>query len=98
VSVHEYLERITPFGFSGACLVGVGDEIVSNAGYGFAVRAEEVPNTAETVFSLGSVTKQFTAAAILSSRSGERSRSTTPSSASSRTCPATRPASRFITC
>jgi CubicO group peptidase (beta-lactamase class C family) len=65
VSVHEYLERITPFGFSGACLVGVGDEIVSNAGYGFAVRAEEVPNTAETVFSLGSVTKQFTAAAIL---------------------------------
>ena len=65
MSVHEYLERITPFGFSGACLVAVGDEIVSNAGYGFAVRAEEVPNTAETVFSLGSVTKQFTATAIL---------------------------------
>jgi CubicO group peptidase (beta-lactamase class C family) len=65
VSVQEYLERITPFGFTGACLVGVGDEIVSNAGYGFAVRAEGVPNTEETVFSLGSVTKQFTAAAIL---------------------------------
>jgi CubicO group peptidase (beta-lactamase class C family) len=65
VNVHEYLERITPFGFSGACLVGVGGEIVTNAGYGFAVRSEGAPNTANTVFSLGSVTKQFTAAAIL---------------------------------
>jgi CubicO group peptidase (beta-lactamase class C family) len=65
VILHEYLERITPFGFSGACLVGLGDDIVLNAGYGFAVRADRLPNTADTVFSLGAVTKQFTAAAIL---------------------------------
>jgi CubicO group peptidase (beta-lactamase class C family) len=65
MKVHEYLERATPFGFSGACLVGVGDEIVLNAGYGRALRDEGVENDAETVFSLGSVTKQFTAAAIL---------------------------------
>jgi CubicO group peptidase (beta-lactamase class C family) len=65
VSVDEYLERITPFGFSGACLVGVGDEIVLNDGYGLAVREQGIENTSETVFSLGSVTKQFTAAAIL---------------------------------
>jgi hypothetical protein len=32
VRVGEYLERITPFGFSGACLVGVGDDIVLDAG------------------------------------------------------------------
>ena len=61
----EYLERITPFGFSGACLVGVGDEIALNAGYGLAVREGRIENAADTVFSLGSVTKQFTAAAIL---------------------------------
>jgi CubicO group peptidase (beta-lactamase class C family) len=65
VSVGAYLALITPFGFTGACLVGVGGEVVSNAGYGFAVRAEEFANTADTVFSVGSVTKQFTAAAIL---------------------------------
>jgi CubicO group peptidase (beta-lactamase class C family) len=65
VSVDAYLERITPFGFSGACLVGAADEIVLNDGYGLAVREQGIENTSETVFSLGSVTKQFTAAAIL---------------------------------
>jgi hypothetical protein len=34
VNVDEYLVRATPFGFSGASLVGVGDEIALNAGYG----------------------------------------------------------------
>ncbi|MCB0034030.1 MAG: beta-lactamase family protein, partial [Anaerolineales bacterium] len=33
--------------------------------YGLADREREIPNTAETVFSLGSVTKQFTAAAVM---------------------------------
>ena len=70
MSVGEYLERITPFGFSGACLVGVGDEIVLNAGYGLAVLDQGLENTPETVFSLGSVTKQFTAAAVLKLQEG----------------------------
>jgi CubicO group peptidase (beta-lactamase class C family) len=65
VNVGEYLERITPFGFSGSCLFGVGDDVVSNRGYGLAIRGAGMENTADTVFSLGSVTKQFTAAAIL---------------------------------
>ena len=61
----EYLTRITPFGFAGAVLVAKGGEIVINKGYGMADRAQGVPNTAETVFSTGSITKQFTAAGIM---------------------------------
>jgi CubicO group peptidase (beta-lactamase class C family) len=60
-----YLTRITPFGFAGAVLVAKGDEIVLNKGYGLAIRPENTPNTSETVFCVGSITKQFTAAAIM---------------------------------
>ncbi|HUU52868.1 MAG TPA: serine hydrolase domain-containing protein [Candidatus Heimdallarchaeota archaeon] len=60
-----YLTRITPFGFSGALLVAKEGEIVLNKGYGLAIRSENVPNTSDTVFSTGSITKQFTAAGIM---------------------------------
>jgi CubicO group peptidase (beta-lactamase class C family) len=60
-----YLTRITPFGFSGALLVVKDDKVILNKGYGMAIRSENVPNTSETVFSTGSVTKQFTAAGIM---------------------------------
>ena len=61
----EYLTRITPFGFAGTVLVAKDGEIVLNKGYGMAIRAEGVRNTSDTVFSTGSITKQFTAAAIM---------------------------------
>lgn len=60
-----YLTRITPFGFSGALLVAKDGEIILNKGYGMAIRSENIPNTSETVFSTGSITKQFTAAGIM---------------------------------
>ncbi len=60
-----YLMRITPFGFSGALLVAKDDEIILNKGYGLAIRSDNTPNTADTVFSTGSITKQFTAAGIM---------------------------------
>lgn len=60
-----YLTRITPFGFSGTLLVAKEGEIVLNKGYGLAIRSDSVPNTADTVFSTGSITKQFTAAGIM---------------------------------
>jgi CubicO group peptidase (beta-lactamase class C family) len=60
-----YLTRITPYGFSGTVLVAQGDQILINKGYGLAIRDRELPLTADTVLSLGSITKQFTAAAIL---------------------------------
>ncbi|NIM99994.1 MAG: serine hydrolase [candidate division Zixibacteria bacterium] len=61
----EYLTKITPFGFSGACLVAKDGKIILNKGYGMAVRSEGVKNTSQTVFSVGSITKQFTAAGIM---------------------------------
>jgi CubicO group peptidase (beta-lactamase class C family) len=60
-----YLTRITPFGFSGALFVAKNGKIILNKGYGMAIRSENVPNTSETVFSTGSITKQFTAAGIM---------------------------------
>lgn len=60
-----YLTRITPFGFSGALLVSKDGKVILNKGYGMAIRSENVANTSETVFSTGSITKQFTAAGIM---------------------------------
>ena len=51
--------------FDGAVLVASGDEIVYEKGFGEADRSWHVPNTPETRFRIGSVTKQFTAALVL---------------------------------
>jgi CubicO group peptidase (beta-lactamase class C family) len=51
--------------FMGAVLVARGDEVLFQNGYGKANLELDVPITPETVFRLGSLTKQFTAAAIL---------------------------------
>jgi CubicO group peptidase (beta-lactamase class C family) len=52
-------------GFSGVCLVKRGDDILVHEAYGFAHRGFGVPNTVHTRFDNASVTKVFTAAAIL---------------------------------
>lgn len=51
-------------GFSGAVAVTAAGEPVCEAGYGLADRDTDRPNTADTVFAIGSVTKAFTAAAV----------------------------------
>jgi CubicO group peptidase (beta-lactamase class C family) len=61
----DYLGRLEKFGFSGAVLVAKGGEIVLAKGYGWADPARQIPFAAETVSNIGSITKQFTAAAIL---------------------------------
>jgi CubicO group peptidase (beta-lactamase class C family) len=61
----KYLSRITPFGFSGACLVAKNKDVLINKGYGMAIREKRIRNTSDTVFCTGSITKQFTAAAIM---------------------------------
>lgn len=63
--VDQYLSRIEPFGFSGAALVARGDQVLLNKGYGLAIITDNIPNTSQTIFSTGSITKQFTAAAIM---------------------------------
>jgi len=51
--------------FMGSVLVARGDEILYSGGYGMANLEHNVPNTPETIYRLASLTKQFTAAAIL---------------------------------
>jgi CubicO group peptidase (beta-lactamase class C family) len=52
-------------GFSGAILVARDGKVLVSKGYGMADVEHDVPNTPETRFRLGSLTKQFTAVSIL---------------------------------
>jgi CubicO group peptidase (beta-lactamase class C family) len=63
--VDSFLDRLSGFGYSGSCLVTKDGNILLQKGYGLANRSEHIPVTAETVFDIGSLAKQFTAAAIL---------------------------------
>ncbi|HMN46574.1 MAG TPA: serine hydrolase domain-containing protein [Povalibacter sp.] len=58
-------ERVSGADFTGAVLVARGATIVLDKGYGSANREWNVPNSPDTRFRLASLTKQFTAAAIL---------------------------------
>ena len=51
--------------FSGAVLVAREGEVLLDQGYGFANREWRVPNDGDTKFRLGSLTKQFTAVAVM---------------------------------
>ena len=51
--------------FMGTVLVARGDEVLFSRGYGSANLEWNIPNTPNTKFRLGSITKQFTATAIL---------------------------------
>jgi CubicO group peptidase (beta-lactamase class C family) len=51
--------------FSGSVLVAKDGKVLFTKGYGFANVEHEIPNTPETKFRLGSITKQFTSAAVL---------------------------------
>ncbi|CAN5732746.1 hypothetical protein BH20ACI3_BH20ACI3_22870 [soil metagenome] len=64
--VDEYMKAVIRVdGFSGTILVARNGQPIVNKGYGLANIELNVPNTPETVFRLGSVTKQFTAMAIM---------------------------------
>lgn len=63
--IDRYLRELESGGFSGAFLLAQGDEVLLAAGYGHADAARGIANTPATVFGTASVTKQFTAAAIV---------------------------------
>lgn len=64
--VDEYLNALVKQNrFSGAVLLARDGRVLLSKGYGMANLEAEVPNTPQTKFRLGSVTKQFTAMAIL---------------------------------
>jgi CubicO group peptidase (beta-lactamase class C family) len=63
--IDKYLEAGTKNGFAGAIALIKNGEIVINKGYGFANRKTQSLNNPNTIFDIGSNTKQFTATAVL---------------------------------
>ena len=63
--IDNYLQRLSAFGYSGAVLVSVNNEIILRKGYGLADRDKRIPIGTDTRFDVGSLAKNFTAAAIL---------------------------------
>jgi CubicO group peptidase (beta-lactamase class C family) len=51
--------------FSGAVLIAQGDEVLLNTAYGMADVENNTPNTPQTRYHIASLTKQFTAVAVL---------------------------------
>ena len=63
--IDTYINNSVTNGYSASVLVAKKGEIVLSKGYGWADRNNNILNTSSSVFNIGSVTKQFTAAAIL---------------------------------
>ena len=63
--IDTYLTKGTLNGFSGAISVIKKGEVIINKGYGLANKKTKTLNNPNTIFDIGSNTKQFTAAAIL---------------------------------
>jgi len=64
--IDTYLNTLVHLGsFSGSILIARNGEVLLSKGYGFADREQKSLNTPQTKFRLGSITKQFTAMAIL---------------------------------
>src|SRR5499426_1324445 len=61
----EYLSAAAKKDFTGSALVARDGKVILSKGYGMANAEWDVPNTPQTKFRLGSITKQFTAASIL---------------------------------
>ena len=60
-----HLTKMVESGYSGAVIVAKDGEIILRKGYGYANREKQLPVTPRTVFTIGSITKQFTGAAIV---------------------------------
>jgi CubicO group peptidase (beta-lactamase class C family) len=64
--VNDYIGAWMKMGrFSGSLLIAKDGQFLVSKGYGMANHEHDVPNTPQTKFRLGSVTKQFTAAAVM---------------------------------
>ena len=63
--IDNYLSKLEEIGFDGSVLVELNGEKRISKGFGFSNKREKIKNSSTTVFDIGSITKQFTAAAIL---------------------------------
>ena len=64
--IDAMMKKFTEYGqFNGSVLVAEKGAVILKAGYGYANIEWEVPNTPDTKFRLGSITKQFTSMLIM---------------------------------
>ena len=64
-ALHARMLTLADSGWSGAVIVVRNDTVLLQAGYGMANRERRIPFTASTVAQIGSITKQFTATAVV---------------------------------
>jgi CubicO group peptidase (beta-lactamase class C family) len=74
----DQMKKLEAGGFSGVLLVAKGGGVILAKGNGMADRDTKIPVTADTVMCIGSITKQFTGAAILKLETQGRLRVTDP--------------------
>ncbi len=70
--IDNYLNACVEHGYAASVLVAKNGEIIVSKGYGMADRKLKTPVIPSTVFNIGSVTKQFTAAGILKLQESNR--------------------------
>ncbi|MGB5024688.1 MAG: serine hydrolase [Saprospiraceae bacterium] len=63
--IESYLEEFEKIGFAGTVLIELDGKNIISKGYGFRNVEFNKKNTPNTIFDIGSLTKQFTASAIL---------------------------------
>lgn len=63
--VETYLSQMEEVGFTGVVLIELDEQPKLSKGYGLRDKQKQLKNSPETIFDIGSITKQFTAAAIL---------------------------------
>lgn len=61
----KYDKLLNQFAFKGECYVTAEDKVIYNKGIGYSDKEKKKVNNEETVFFIASVTKQFTAAAVM---------------------------------
>ncbi|WP_299532563.1 serine hydrolase [Ulvibacterium sp.] len=65
IGLQKYLQSLEKKGFSGTILIAKKGEIIVHNAYGMSDKSRGLKNGKKTIYDIGSVTKQFTAAAIL---------------------------------
>lgn len=63
--IDSYLSRLESYGYSGVVMVARGDSMLIHRAYGLADQKRTIPMRTDHLIDMGSVTKQFTAAAIV---------------------------------
>ena len=64
-TLDRFLHQLAGYGYSGAVLVAQHGQVILDQGYGLADRAHGTPFTADTLVDVASISKPFTAAAVL---------------------------------